>query len=74
MRATSVQNTPVQPAQPQPDQVPNWQPLNDFAERKQQDSGLKAWIAVVEGCIKAIEKTAWQGREIADQALSLIHI
>ena len=68
--ATSVQNTPVQPAQPQPDQVPNWQPLNDFAERKQQDSGLKAWIAVVEGCIKAIEKTAWQGREIADQAIT----
>ena len=70
MRATSVQNNPVQPAQPQPDQVPNWQPLNDFAERKQQDSGLKAWIAVVEGCIKAIEKTAWQGREIADQAIT----
>ena len=55
MRATSAQNTTIQPAQPQPDQVPNWQPLNDFAERKQQDSGLKAWIAVVEGCIKAID-------------------
>lgn len=70
MRATSANNNTLQPAQPQADQVPNWQPLNDFAERKQQDSGLKAWIAVVEGCIKAIEKTAWQGREIADQAIT----
>lgn len=49
---------------------PNWQPLNDFAEGKRKDSGLKAWLAVVEGCIKAIERTAWQGREIADQALN----
>ncbi len=70
MRATSAENNNPQPAQPLPAHAPSWQPLNDFAERKQRDSGLKAWIAVVEGCIKAIEKTAWQGREIADQALT----
>ena len=63
MRDTSLNQTPNTPAEP------NWQPLNDFAERKQKDSGLKAWLAVVEGCIRAIEKTAWQGREIADQAI-----
>lgn len=63
MKNTSLQQTPTTPAEP------NWQPLNDFAERKQKDSGLKAWLSVVEGCIRAIEKTAWQGRDIADQAL-----
>ena len=63
MQNTSLEQTPNTPAEP------NWQPLSDFAERKQKDSGLKAWLAVVEGCIRAIEKTAWQGREIADQAL-----
>ncbi|EKF73782.1 hypothetical protein A11A3_11898 [Alcanivorax hongdengensis A-11-3] len=49
---------------------PAWQPLDDFAQRKQPDSGLKAWLAVVEGCIRAIERTAWQGRELADQAIN----
>lgn len=63
MKNTSLEQTPTTPAEP------NWQPLNDFAERKQKDSGLKAWLSVVEGCIRAIEKTAWQGRDIADQAL-----
>ena len=52
------------------DRTPSWQPLNDFATQKQKDSGLKAWIAVVEGCIRAIERTAWQGRGLADQAIT----
>ncbi len=45
-----------------------WQPLTDFAGQRQQDSGLKAWLAVINGCIKAIESAAWQGRDLADQA------
>ena len=63
MKNTSLTQRPTTPTEP------NWQPLNDFAEQKQNDSGLKAWLAVVEGCIRAIEKTAWQGREIADQTV-----
>lgn len=46
----------------------NWKSLTDFADQRQQDSGLKAWLAVINGCIKAIESAAWQGRELADQA------
>ena len=45
-----------------------WQPLTDFAGQRQQDSGLKAWLAVINGCIRAIETAAWQGRGLADQA------
>lgn len=45
-----------------------WQSLTDFAGQRQQDSGLKAWLAVINGCIKAIESAAWQGRDLADQA------
>lgn len=45
-----------------------WQPLTDFASQRQQDSGLKAWLAVINGSIKAIENAAWQGRDLADQA------
>ena len=63
MKNTSLTQRPTTPTEP------SWQPLNDFAEQKQNDSGLKAWLAVVEGCIRAIEKTAWQGREIADQTV-----
>lgn len=50
-----MKNTSLTQRQTTPTE-PNWQPLNDFAEQKQNDSGLKAWLAVVEGCIRAIEK------------------
>ena len=61
MKNTSLTQRPTTPTEP------NWQPLNDFAEQKQNDSGLKAWLAVVEGCIRAIEKTAWQSFSFLDQ-------
>ncbi|MDX1802997.1 MAG: AarF/UbiB family protein [Alcanivorax sp.] len=54
----------------EPPEVRNWQPLDDFAAGKQPDSGLKAWLSIIEGCIRAIERTAWQGRGIADQAVN----
>lgn len=37
--------------------------------RKTPESGLKIWMGVIESCIKALETTVWQGRDIADQAL-----
>ena len=40
----------------------NWPALKAFSGH-QQDSGLRAWLAVMEGTLKAIERTAWQGRE-----------
>ena len=64
-----MQNTSLSRSEDQ-QTPPSWQPLDDFARQKQKDSGLKAWIAVIEGCIRAIEQTAWQGREIADQAMN----
>lgn len=65
MPRTSLKKTESRPAE----NASNWQPLNDFAQHRQKDSGLKAWLAFIEGCIRAIEQTAWQGRQIADQAL-----
>ncbi len=47
----------------------NWPALKAFSGH-QQDSGLRAWLAVMEGTLKAIERTAWQGRELAQQALA----
>ena len=47
----------------------HWPALKAFSGH-QQDSGLRAWLAVMEGTLKAIERTAWQGRELAQQALS----
>ena len=47
----------------------NWPALKAFSGH-QQDSGLRAWLAVMEGTLKAIERTAWQGRELAQQAVS----
>ncbi|MEQ8259348.1 MAG: AarF/UbiB family protein [Alcanivorax sp.] len=47
----------------------NWPALKAFSGH-QQDSGLRAWLAVMEGTLKAIERTAWQGRELAQQGLA----
>ncbi|HEX5677786.1 MAG TPA: AarF/UbiB family protein, partial [Alcanivorax sp.] len=47
----------------------NWPALKAFSGH-QQDSGLRAWLAVMEGTLKAIERTAWQGRELGQQALA----
>ena len=47
----------------------HWPALKAFSGH-QQDSGLRAWLAVMEGTLKAIERTAWQGRELAQQAVS----
>jgi ubiquinone biosynthesis protein len=47
----------------------HWPALKAFSGH-QQDSGLRAWLAVMEGTLKAIERTAWQGRELAQQALA----
>lgn len=47
----------------------NWPTLKAFSGH-QRDSGLRAWLAVMEGTLKAIERTAWQGRELAQQALA----
>jgi len=46
-----------------------WPALKAFSGH-QQDSGLRAWLAVMEGTLKAVERTAWQGRQLAEQALS----
>ncbi|GAA5128472.1 ABC1 kinase family protein [Alloalcanivorax gelatiniphagus] len=45
-----------------------WPALKAFSGH-QRDGGLGAWLAVMEGTLKAIERTAWQGRQLADQAL-----
>lgn len=50
----------------------NWPALKAFSGH-QQDSGLRAWLAVMEGTLKAIERTAWQGRELGQQALAAWH-
>ena len=47
----------------------DWPALKAFSGH-QQDGGLRAWLAVMEGTLKAVERTAWQGRELAQQALS----
>src|SRR5690606_10995223 len=35
-----------------------------------RDSGLKAWLQVLEAGIRALEQSAWQGRRLASQALA----
>lgn len=35
-----------------------------------RDSGLKAWLQVLDAGIRALEQSAWQGRKLAGQALS----
>lgn len=47
----------------------DWPALKAFSGH-QRDGGLRAWLAVMEGTLKAIERTAWQGRQLADQALA----
>lgn len=35
-----------------------------------RDPGIKAWLAVMEASLAAVEQTVWQGRELAEQALT----
>lgn len=47
----------------------DWPALKAFSGH-QRDGGLRAWLAVLEGTLKAIERTAWQGRQLAEQGLA----
>lgn len=44
-----------------------WQALNAFSDG--QDNGLRAWLNVLDASIAALERTAWQGRKLAGQAI-----
>ncbi|MCH8543791.1 MAG: AarF/ABC1/UbiB kinase family protein [Alcanivorax sp.] len=45
-----------------------WQALHDFADARSTDGGLRAWLTILDASIKTLEKAAWQGRALAEQA------
>src|SRR5690606_13004419 len=49
-----------------------WQALKAFSDG--QDNGLRAWLNVLDASIKALERTAWQGRKLASQAKNAWHL
>ncbi|NPU94620.1 MAG: AarF/ABC1/UbiB kinase family protein [Gammaproteobacteria bacterium] len=44
--------------------------VGNTTHNPRRDSGMKAWLAVMEASLAAVEQTVWQGRELAEQALA----
>ncbi|HVK99808.1 MAG TPA: AarF/UbiB family protein [Dongiaceae bacterium] len=44
--------------------------VGNSTQQDRRDSGMKAWLAVMDAALAAVEQTVWQGRELAEQAVS----
>lgn len=44
--------------------------IGNASNPARRDAGIKAWLAVMEAALGAVEQTVWQGRELAEQALT----
>ena len=49
---------------------PRRETLTTFVADKDRESAMQVWLAIAETSIHALEKGAWQGRELAEKALA----